>query len=223
MVLLRTLFSLSLVFLVNSGVFAQQDTTVIELSEKQSEEKEETVSTPQKPLSPAELKQLKKEENRKRRAWLDSTKAVRDEKYQALLETMVYQTRDLEQLADKSGFTLFAPNNESFKRVPIKVFDYLMKTENVRALEEMITYHVIDKELSGKEIRKLIKKNGGSYLMTTLGGVKLAASIGESDELILFDEERSKLIKVTAEDWKTERGQTVHVIDQVLIPFRFLN
>jgi uncharacterized surface protein with fasciclin (FAS1) repeats len=222
MVLFRTLLSFGLIFFIGRWAFAQQDTTAIELAEKLAEESAENVSTSPKPLSPTELKQLKKEENRKRRAWLDSTKAVRDEKYQALLETMVYQTRDLEQLTDRNTFTLFAPNNDAFKRVPIKVFDYLMKPDNIRALEEMITYHVVDKELTGKEIRRLIKKNGGSYLLTTLGGIKLLASLGESGELLLFDEERSKLIKVTAEDWKTEKGQ-IHVIDQVLIPYRFLN
>ncbi len=197
---------------------AQQDTVAISVEEDSLAAIQEEVSTV---LTTQSKKASRKEEIRKRRIWLDSTKAVRDEKYQALLETMVYQTRDLEQLTDRTQFTLFAPNNEAFKRVPIKVFDYLMKPDNLKSLEEMITYHVLDKKLSGKDIRRLVKKNGGSYTLKTIGGVRLIVSMGEEDEILLFDEERQKLIKITAEDWKTDKGH-IHVIDQVLIPFRFL-
>jgi|GEM_PF-928313 len=213
-----TLFLFGVFFLLSFEGKAQLDTLTVAVEEDSLVGIQEEVKAEQTPQA---KKASRKEEIRKRRVWLDSTKAVRDEKYQALLETMVYQTRDLEQLTNRTEFTLFAPNNEAFKRVPIRVFDYLMKPENLKQLEEMITYHVVDKQLSGKDIRKLVKKGGGSYTFKTVGGVKLHASLGEGDLILLFDENQQKVIKITAEDWKSDKGH-IHVIDQVLIPFRFL-
>ncbi len=157
----------------------------------------------------------------KRRVKTDSLLAVRDEKYQAILESIVHQVRDFDKIKDNKKYTLLAPNNAAFKKIPISTMDYLMSPDNAQALEDLISYHVLDSRYSGNDIRRLIRKNGGSYPFKTLGGVKLVASINESDAIEFFNEANSRKIQITAEDWNRQNG-IIHVVDQVVLPFRFL-
>jgi uncharacterized surface protein with fasciclin (FAS1) repeats len=157
----------------------------------------------------------------KKRSKTDSLLAVREEKYQAILEMIVHQVRDFDKIKNHKKYTLLAPNNAAFKKIPITTMDYLMSPDNSQALEDLISYHVLDDRYSGHEIRKLIRKNGGSYTFKTLGGVKLVASINNSDAIEFWNEANNRKIQIMAEDWNRQNG-IVHVVDQVVLPFRFL-
>jgi len=157
----------------------------------------------------------------KPRSKTDSLNVVREEKYQALLETIVHKVRDFEKIKDSKKYTLLAPNNAAFKKIPITTMDYLMSPDNAQALEDLVSYHVLDSRFSGNDIRRLIKKNGGSYVFKTLGGVKLAATVNQSDLIEFNNEANNRKIQITVEDWNRQNG-IIHVVDQVVLPFRFL-
>lgn len=118
-------------------------------------------------------------------------------------------------LKSKGPFTVFAPTNAAFEKLPEGTVATLLKPENKAALAGILTYHVVPGNLDAKTVLNAISKGNGKAVVTTVAGGKLSASI-EDGKVVLTDENGGKAT-VTATDLNGTNG-VIHVIDAVLLP-----
>jgi uncharacterized surface protein with fasciclin (FAS1) repeats len=118
-------------------------------------------------------------------------------------------------LKGKGPFTVFAPVNAAFEKLPEGTVANLLKPENKAALAGILAYHVVPGNLDAKTVLAAIEKGKGTAVVTTVAGGKLTASI-ENGQVVLTDAKGGKAI-VTATDLKASNG-VIHVIDAVLLP-----
>ncbi|MEP6568614.1 MAG: fasciclin domain-containing protein [Acidobacteriota bacterium] len=121
----------------------------------------------------------------------------------------------VETLKGKGPFTVFAPTNEAFDKLPAGTVDMLVKPENKAMLTKILTYHVVAGKFDSKAIAKMIKKGHGSAKLTTVSGDTLVASMSGND-LILRDE-KGGTSRVTIGNVYQSNG-VIHVVDSVLMP-----
>lgn len=112
-------------------------------------------------------------------------------------------------------FTVFAPVNDAFGKLPAGTVDNLLKTENKTTLAKILTYHVVAGNLDAASVLAAIKKGNGSVTLTTVNGGKLTASL-DNGKVKLTDEKGGSAYVTTA-DLKGSNG-VIHVIDTVLMP-----
>jgi len=118
-------------------------------------------------------------------------------------------------LKSKGPFTVFAPTNDAFEKLPAGTVETLLKPENKAKLAGILTYHVVAGTLDAKAVLAAIKKGKGKAVLTTVAGGKLTAAV-ENGKVIITDEKGGKAT-VTATDLKASNG-IIHVIDSVLLP-----
>ncbi len=118
-------------------------------------------------------------------------------------------------LKSKGPFTVFAPSNAAFEKLPEGTLTSLLKKESKQALTGILTYHVVSGNLDAKTVLSAIKSGNGKAEVTTVAGGKLTATI-EDGKVILTDEKGGKAT-VTATDLNASNG-VIHVIDAVLLP-----
>ncbi len=121
----------------------------------------------------------------------------------------------LDTLQSAGPFTVFAPTNEAFAKLPTGTVDTLLMAENKATLTKVLTYHVVSGSMDSKEIAKAIKAGNGKAELNTVSGGKLWASMNGKD-LILTDE-KGGMAKVTIANVYQSNG-VIHVIDAVLLP-----
>lgn len=118
-------------------------------------------------------------------------------------------------LKSDGPFTVFAPVNDAFGKLPAGTVDFLLKPENKAALAKILTYHVVAGNLDSKAVLAAIKKGNGSVTLTTVSGGLLKASL-ENGKVKLTDE-KGNAGYVTVADLKGSNG-VIHVIDTVVLP-----
>ncbi|MEJ7768888.1 MAG: fasciclin domain-containing protein [Chitinophagaceae bacterium] len=118
-------------------------------------------------------------------------------------------------LKSKGPFTVFAPTNDAFAKLPAGTVEGLLKPENKSKLSGLLTYHVVAGNLDAKNVMSAIKKGNGKAVLKTVAGAELTASV-ENGSVVLTDGSGSKST-VTATDLKAGNG-VIHVIDAVLMP-----
>jgi len=121
----------------------------------------------------------------------------------------------VETLKGKGPFTVFAPTNDAFAKLPAGTVESLLKPENKAALTGILTYHVVAGNLDAAAVVAAIKKGNGKAEVPTVAGGKLTATI-ENGKVILTDEKGRKST-VVATDLKASNG-VIHVVDGVLLP-----
>ena len=121
----------------------------------------------------------------------------------------------VDTLKSAGPFTVFAPVNSAFDKLPAGTVDTLLKSENKATLTKILTYHVVAGNMDSKAIAKAIKKGNGKAELTTVSGGKLWASM-DGMHLVLTDEKGGKSM-VTIADVKQSNG-VIHVVDTVLMP-----
>jgi uncharacterized surface protein with fasciclin (FAS1) repeats len=112
-------------------------------------------------------------------------------------------------------FTVFAPTNEAFNKLPEGTVANLLKPENKAQLAKILTYHVVSGNLDAAAVSAAIKGGNGKAVLTTVSGGKLTASL-DMGKVKLTDESGNSAY-VTAADLKGSNG-VVHVIDGVVLP-----
>ncbi len=112
-------------------------------------------------------------------------------------------------------FTVFAPTNAAFDKLPAGTVESLLKPESKAALAGILTYHVVAGNLDAAAVVAAIKKGKGKAVVTTVNGASLTASL-EGDKVILTDAKGGKST-VVATDLKGSNG-VIHVIDTVVLP-----
>ncbi len=121
----------------------------------------------------------------------------------------------VETLQGPGPFTVFAPTNEAFAKLPAGTVDTLVKPENKDTLTKILTYHVVAGKMSSKDIAKAIKAGNGTATLTTVSGGTLKASF-QGKNIVLTDE-KGGASTVTIADVFQSNG-VIHVIDTVLMP-----
>jgi uncharacterized surface protein with fasciclin (FAS1) repeats len=121
----------------------------------------------------------------------------------------------VDTLKGKGPFTVFAPTNAAFEKLPAGTVDSLLKPENKAMLTKVLTYHVVAGKWDSAAIAKKIKAGNGKFTFKTVAGATLTASMQGSD-LILTDQ-KGGTAKVTTADVYQSNG-VIHVVDSVLLP-----
>jgi len=118
-------------------------------------------------------------------------------------------------LKSDGPFTVFAPVNDAFSKLPAGTVDFLLKPENKNTLTKILTYHVVAGNLDAAAVLAAIKKGNGTVNLKTVSGGMLTASV-DNGKVKLTDEKGGSAF-VTIADLKGSNG-VIHVIDAVVLP-----
>lgn len=121
----------------------------------------------------------------------------------------------VETLESPGPFTVFAPTNEAFDKLPAGTVDNLVKPENKTMLTGILTYHVVAGKLSSMDLVKMIKDGNGTATLTTVAGGKLYLMM--KGKKIEIKDEKGGMAFITIKDVNQSNG-VIHVIDSVLMP-----
>lgn len=113
-------------------------------------------------------------------------------------------------------FTVFAPNNAAFAKIPAETLTSLLEPAQKAALTGILTYHVVSGRVDAAALTQQIQAGGGSAVLKTVQGGTLKASIGADGSVTLTDA-KGGTSKVIAADLSASNG-VVHVIDTVVMP-----
>lgn len=121
----------------------------------------------------------------------------------------------VETLSGEGPFTVFAPTNAAFEKLPAGTVEDLLKPENKDQLTKILTCHVVAADAMSVAINQMIMDDDGAHKVTTVGGcVWTARTVGND---IVLEDENGGMAKVTIADVKQSNG-VIHVIDSVLLP-----
>ena len=121
----------------------------------------------------------------------------------------------VETLESAGPFTVFAPTNEAFDKLPAGTVGNLVKPENKATLTHILTYHVVAGKWNSADLMKMIKDGNGTATLTTVAGGKLWAMM--KGKKIVLKDEKGGLAYITIKDVNQSNG-VIHVIDNVLMP-----
>ena len=121
----------------------------------------------------------------------------------------------VDTLSSKGPFTVFAPTDAAFGKLPAGTVDTLVKPENKATLTKILTYHVVPGRLSSGEIQSLIARHGGTATLTTVQGGKL--KVAKHGNGFMITDAKNGTSMITAANVGTSNG-VIHVIDTVLMP-----
>lgn len=121
----------------------------------------------------------------------------------------------VDTLKGPGPFTVFAPTNEAFAKLPAGAVENLLKPENKDALTKVLTYHVVAGKLSALDLKKQIKAgNGQATLRTVSGGTLAVMMLGKN---IVLKDEKGGVSTVTIPNVFQSNG-VIHVVDTVVLP-----
>lgn len=121
----------------------------------------------------------------------------------------------VETLASPGPFTVFAPTDTAFAKLPDGTVATLVKPENKATLTKILTYHAVAGKVTSADLVALIKKHGGKATITTVAGETLTARL--SGEKIIITDAKGGVTAVTQADVMTSNG-VIHVTDGVFLP-----
>ena len=121
----------------------------------------------------------------------------------------------VETLQSKGPFTVFAPTNAAFDKLPAGTVDTLLKPENLKTLQTILTYHVVAGKMNASDIAKAIKTGKGKATLKTVSGGTLTAMMKGKD--LIITDENGGMSKVTIADVNQSNG-VIHVVDTVVLP-----
>ncbi|MFL0163381.1 fasciclin domain-containing protein [Aquirufa salirivi] len=123
---------------------------------------------------------------------------------------------DLVSTLQSAGpFTVFAPTNAAFAKLPAGTVDNLLKAENKATLAKILTYHVIAGNFTAASVLKAISDAKGKLSLKTVSGANLLASL--KDGKVILTDEKGGISTIVATDLAAGNG-VIHVIDTVVLP-----
>lgn len=135
------------------------------------------------------------------------------------LSTLVAAVKAADLVGTLQGagpFTVFAPTNDAFAKLPAGTVDGLLQPQAKDALTGVLTYHVVAGNVDAASLAKQIAAGGGRATLTTVQGGTLVATADGHGGILLTDA-KGGTAKVVAADLRQRNG-IVHVIDGVLLP-----
>lgn len=121
----------------------------------------------------------------------------------------------VDTLEGTGPFTVFAPTDAAFAKLPAGTVDNLVKPENKATLVKILTYHVVPGRLSTMDMDKMIKDGGGKAMLTTVQGEQLTLT-GDGKHITITDA-KGGTAKITTANVFQSNG-VIQVIDTVLMP-----
>jgi uncharacterized surface protein with fasciclin (FAS1) repeats len=121
----------------------------------------------------------------------------------------------VETLQGKGPFTVFAPTNAAFAKLPMGTVETLLKPENIKMLQTILTYHVVAEKMNSTDIAKAIKAGNGKAKLKTVSGGTLTAWM-KGKKLYITDE-NGTMSQITIADVNQSNG-VIHVVDTVVLP-----
>jgi uncharacterized surface protein with fasciclin (FAS1) repeats len=121
----------------------------------------------------------------------------------------------VDTLEGPGPFTVLAPTNEAFAALPAGTVDTLLKPENKAMLVKILECHVIPAKALSTDIASMVKADGGSHVVDTVGGCKL--TLKDDGGKVTVTDENGNVANVTIADVIQSNG-VIHVIDKVLLP-----
>jgi uncharacterized surface protein with fasciclin (FAS1) repeats len=121
----------------------------------------------------------------------------------------------VDTLSSAGPFTVFAPTNDAFAKLPAGTVDTLVKPESKDTLTKILTYHVVPGKISAKEIAKKIKEGNGKATLKTVQGEDLTFT--SKGKTIMITDAKGGMSTITIANVFQSNG-VIHVIDTVLMP-----
>ncbi|WP_419213312.1 fasciclin domain-containing protein [Maribacter sp. X9] len=121
----------------------------------------------------------------------------------------------VETLQGEGPFTVFAPTNAAFDKLPKGTVETLLKPENKEKLQAVLTYHVVAGKVSSMDLVKMIKDGKGKAELTTVNGGKLTAML--KGKKVQLKDAAGNISTVTIADVNQSNG-IIHVVDTVVLP-----
>ena len=118
-------------------------------------------------------------------------------------------------LSSEGPFTVFAPTNAAFDKLPSGTIASLLKPESKKTLQTILTYHVVSGDIKAKDLIGLIKANNGEATVKTVSGNILTAKLKDGAPYLI--DEKGSWSKITATDINQSNG-VIHIIDSVVLP-----
>ena len=121
----------------------------------------------------------------------------------------------VETLSGPGPFTVFAPTNDAFAKLPAGTVDTLLQPANLAALRAVLTYHVLPGRVTSADLLRLIKAGGGQARLTTVQGGQLTASVRDGG--VILTDAKGGVAHVSQADVMQSNG-VIHVTDAVSLP-----
>ena len=121
----------------------------------------------------------------------------------------------VDALSGEGPFTVFAPNNAAFSKIDSETLGSLLKPENVKALTNILTYHVVSGKLMASDVASALKSGYGKVKLTALNGQTLTAR-SKGGKIYLKDSQ-GNMSEIIATDVAGSNG-VIHVISSVVMP-----
>ena len=131
------------------------------------------------------------------------------------LVTAVTSAGLVETLSSDGPFTVFAPNNAAFAKLPAGTLDSLLKPESLNKLQAILKYHVVAGKFDATTVIDAINKNNGKYTVTTVQGGTIALSL--KDGKVMLTDANGGTATVILADVAASNG-VIHAIDTVVMP-----
>ncbi|MDC7993798.1 fasciclin domain-containing protein [Altibacter sp. HG106] len=167
-----------------------------------------------------EMEQQKAEEEAEMKAQMEyeqntiAAKAMGSDQFSTLVTAL--QTAELAETFKGEGeYTVFAPTNDAFAKVPKNTLDNLMKPENKAKLQNLLKYHVVEGEWKADAVIKAINDNNNAYKVTTLAGENITLSLKDGN--VMLKDANGKMSTVVMADVDASNG-VIHGIDTVVMP-----
>ena len=121
----------------------------------------------------------------------------------------------VDALSGEGPFTVFAPNNDAFAKIDSETLANLLKPENVKALTNILTYHVVSGKLMASDVANALKSGNGKVELTALNGQTVTAV--SKDGKIFLEDSQGNMSEIIATDVAGSNG-VIHVISSVVMP-----
>lgn len=112
-------------------------------------------------------------------------------------------------------FTVFAPTNAAFDKLPAGTVDYLLKPENLEKLQTVLKFHVVAGKFSAEDLMNLVKKGKGKATLKTVAGGEL--TVTQKGNTLLVSDRNGNVATVTIGNVFQSNG-VIHVVDTVVLP-----
>jgi uncharacterized surface protein with fasciclin (FAS1) repeats len=121
----------------------------------------------------------------------------------------------VDTLKSPGPFTVFAPTNDAFAKLPAGTVDTLLKPENKATLTKVLTYHVVPGRLDGPALMKLVQAGGGKAALATASGGQLMVTMSGSNVMVTDATGASAMVTIAN---VYQSNGVIHVVDKVLLP-----
>lgn len=119
---------------------------------------------------------------------------------------------------DSAGpFTVFAPTNEAFAKLPAGTVQNLVQPENKATLTKILTYHVVPGRLSAQDLMRMVHEGGGQATLKTVQGETLTIVPGKGGKSLFVEDAKGDMARITISNVMQSNG-VIHVVNQVLMP-----